>query len=298
MELEFLGTGTSHGVPVIGCNCEVCKSSDLKNNRMRSSAYIKTSDDTRILIDCGPEFRIQALRSNINKIDALLMTHSHADHLLGIDDLRIFSCVLSHKPDSPESKNCYAPPLPLYSNKNTLDDIQRRFDYIFEPAKSGGGHANIQLIEAKAPFTINKTIVTPILIMHGKLPVCGWLISEENPEKPGNIKERHSIAYLTDLNFISEKSIDLINQFSGNLEHVVIDGLREKVHETHFCFLEAMELASKLNAKHVWLTHFTHEKTHQQICDYLEAHKKDFAGLENCVSVLPAYDGLKICTEN
>lgn len=297
MELEFLGTGTSHGVPVIGCNCKVCKSSDPKNNRMRCSAYLTDRYNTRILIDCGPEFRIQALRSNIQKIDAVLMTHSHADHLFGIDDLRIFSCVLSHKPDNPNAKNCYAPPIPLYSNKKTLEDIQCRFNYIFEPAKLGGGHANIHLEEAKAPFTIGETVVTPIPMMHGKLPVTGWLISEENPEKPGSIADRHSIAYLTDLNFLSEKSIELIKQFCGSLDHVIVDGLREKEHETHFSYLQALELLAKLPGKHGWLTHFTHNKSHIGITEYLEEHKNDYEGLKNYESILPAWDTLKIQTE-
>ncbi|MCQ2382133.1 MAG: MBL fold metallo-hydrolase [Clostridia bacterium] len=291
MELEFLGTGTSHGVPVIGCDCNVCKSTDSKNKRMRCSAYVKGNDDSRILIDCGPEFRIQALRSGINKVDAVLLTHSHADHLHGLDDLRIFSCALNHAPDSPTNKNCYAPPIPLYTNKNTIKDVQNRFDYIFGPAKQGGGHAKIDLIESLAPFTIGSTVVTPIPMLHGSLPTLGWMLSE------GEGQHRHSIAYLTDLSFLSEKSIALINQFGGTLDHIVIDGLRIKKHDTHFNFLQALETASKIKAKHLWLTHFTHDLSHDQVTDYLNEHINDYEGLSGYDSIAPSYDGLKIKTE-
>lgn len=292
MELEFLGTGTSHGVPVIGCNCKVCTSKDVKDNRMRCSAYISDSKNcTKILIDCGPEFRIQALRSGIKEVDGVLLTHSHADHLHGLDDLRIFSCALDHAPDNPSNKNCYAPPIPVYTNKSTIKDVQSRFDYIFGPAKMGGGHAKIDLIEATAPFTIGKIVVTPIPMLHGQLPALGWMLSE------GENENRHSIVYLTDLSFLSEKSIGIINQFGGNIDQVVIDGLRIKKHDTHFNFLQALEAGSKINGKHLWLTHFTHDLSHIDVTSYLNEHKNDFEGLNNYDSVLPAYDGLKIKTE-
>jgi len=291
MQLEFLGTGTSHGVPVIGCDCEVCKSTDKKNNRMRCSAYVTGADDTQILIDCGPEFRIQALRSGISKVDGVLLTHSHADHLHGLDDLRIFSCALDHAPDNPSNKNCYAPPIPLYANKHTLKDVQSRFDYIFGPAKMGGGHAKIDLIEVQAPFTIGKIVVTPIPMLHGKLPTTGWMLTENN----GN--ERHSIAYLTDLSFLSDKSIEVINQFGGIIDHVVIDGLRIKKHDTHFNFDQALEAGAKIKAKNLWLTHFTHDLSHEKISKYLEEKLSDFSGLANYDSVQPAFDGLVVRTE-
>lgn len=291
MEFEFLGTGTSHGVPVIGCECAVCKSNDKKNNRMRCSAYVTGSDDSRILIDCGPEFRMQALRSGISKLDAVLLTHSHADHLHGLDDLRIFSCALDHAPDNPSNKNCYAPPIPLYANKHTIKDVQNRFDYIFGPAKMGGGHAKINLIETTAPFTIGKIVVSPIPMLHGQLPTTGWLLSENKGEL------KHSIAYLTDLSFLSDKSIEIINQFGGTIDHVIIDGLRVKKHDTHFNFLQALEAGSKINGKHLWLTHFTHDLSHNEISDYLNEHVNDFEGLSRYSAIAPAYDGLKLKTE-
>ena len=125
MKLTFLGTGTSHGIPVIGCDCEVCKSTDPKNKRYRSSVFIQTKDDKDILVDCGPEFRLQAIENNIQNIDAVLLTHSHADHLHGIDDLRIFSCSMFKVPSDPKSlANYNAPPLPVYTNNICAKDLQ------------------------------------------------------------------------------------------------------------------------------------------------------------------------------
>lgn len=287
MELTFLGTGTSHGVPVIACDCKVCKSSDPRDKRLRSSVYIHTNDDKYILIDIGPEFRIQCLENNIKKIDAVLLTHSHADHLHGIDDLRVFSCELWKEPDTEEGKKkCYAPPMPIYTNSTTIKDLENRFDYFFRKPKEGGGHAKVELNDVSSSFFYGTTKITPIPMLHGHLETSGWLLTEEN----NGLKE--SIAYLTDCSFISEDSIKLLKENGGTIKHLIIDGLRIKEHSTHFNFLQAMECAEKIGGDNVWITHITHNSSHVDAENYLNEHKSAFKNLTQNIHC--AYDRLKI----
>ncbi|SEP99812.1 phosphoribosyl 1,2-cyclic phosphate phosphodiesterase [Treponema bryantii] len=299
MKLTFLGTGTSHGVPVIACDCAVCKSSDSKDKRTRSSAYIqidsKDNSHKYILIDVGPDFRTQALRENIRQIDAVLLTHSHADHLHGIDDLRNFSCIMSNKPDNPQNKKYDRPPIPFYTNEGTASDIKHRFNYLFSEKAFGGGHAKISLNPVAKTFTFDTIKITPVPMMHGPLETAGWLLTENTPEGP------RSIAYLTDCNYISDESIELIHkecglENGGRLVHLVIDGLRIKEHSTHFSFLQALEVSEKIGGDHIWFTHLTHNSSHIQTTAYIEEHRAEFPGLATALSILPAYDGLSIST--
>ena len=287
MKLTVLGSGTSHGIPVIACDCPVCNSPDPKDKRYRSSVYIETDEGKFILVDIGPEFRLQALENKIKKVDVLLLTHSHADHLHGIDDLRIFSAAMYKKPEHAKSLEQYnAPPIPVYANQSTLDDITTRFAYFFADVKEGGGHAKVELRKADKTFDFFGTQITPIPMMHGHLPTTGWLFSHKKAD--GKV---HSIAYLTDCNFISDDSIRLINENCGILDHLIIDGLREKPHSTHFSFMEALEASDKLFPKNVWMTHITHEKSHKDIIAYLKENKKSFKNLKD-IEVQPAYDKL------
>lgn len=290
MKLTFLGTGTSHGVPVINCNCKVCRSHNKKNKRYRSSVYIQTKSDKTILIDCGPEFRLQALRNKISKIDLILLTHSHADHLHGIDDIRIFSCNLSKEPDNPEGKaKFHAPPIPIYTNKTTVTDLQNRFGYFFTPCSQGGGKPKVELKEVSETFDFYDVKITPIPMMHGSLETAGWLISEKDED--GNI---NSIAYLTDCSSISSESLKLIKDNCFNLKHLIIDALRIKEHSTHFNFDQAMEFCNQLNAEKVWFTHLTHQTSHWQVKKYIKKNLQKYTNLQKAKSVLPAYDQLKI----
>ncbi len=288
MKLTFLGTGTSHGVPVIACDCPVCKSKDPHNKRTRSSVYVQTEDNKYILIDIGPDFHEQAIRENIRALDVLLLTHSHADHLFGIDDLRSFSSIMSQKPENPDNEKYSRPPIPIYTNHTAAEHLKHSFGYLFSEHAVGGGHAKIDLQEVKGgtQIEIGSLTVTAIPLVHGELEATGWLLTEKTSEGP------RSIAYLTDCSYISDESIKLIKEKSGQLVHLVIDGLRMKEHPTHFSYLQALEAAGKIGGDHIWITHMTHNTSHDDTAAYFAEHRADFPGLAAAESVLPAYDGL------
>ena len=293
MKLLLLGTGTSHGIPVIGCDCAVCKSMDKHDKRFRAAAFFTTDAGTNILIDVGPDFRMQALEHKIKKVDMVLLTHSHADHLHGLDDLRVFSCDMWKKPDNPTAlKQFTAPAIPIYTNDATIRDLTYRFAYFFIPVKEGGGHAKVELKEAKKPFVVDEVTITPIPMMHGHLETVGWLFT-----KTGEDGKKHSIAYLTDCNFISDEAIDLLKKQAGldeggALEELVIDGLRIKPHSTHFSVLESMQAADKIGVKNMYITHMTHNSSHVEYTDYMREHQKEFANITGVAA--PAYDGLEL----
>jgi phosphoribosyl 1,2-cyclic phosphate phosphodiesterase len=278
MTLTLLGTGTSHGIPVIGCSCAVCASKDGRDKRDRASAFVR-GGGASVLVDAGPEFRHQALARGITAIDAVLITHSHADHIHGIDDLRIFS---GSRPQSSESR-----PLPLYANARTLRDIHARFSYIFEPALEGGGKPTISMngceeFTPESPLVVGGLRITHIPMRHGSLTSAGWVFTET---RRGG--ERVSIAYLTDCDEISAKSIERIHSAAlsrGRLAHVVLDALRVRRHSTHFCFDEALDCAARINGERTWLTHICHDMSHEQITAYCAGRGAN--------TVRPAYDGL------
>ena len=292
MKLTFLGTGTSHGVPVIACDCPVCKSKDPHNKRTRSSVYVQTEDNKYILIDIGPDFHEQAIRENIRALDVLLLTHSHADHLFGIDDLRSFSSIMSQKPENPDNEKYSRPPIPIYTNHTAAEHLKHSFGYLFSEHAVGGGHAKIDLQEVKGgtQIEIGSLTVTAIPLVHGELEATGWLLTEKTSGGP------RSIAYLTDCSYISDESIKLIKEKSGQLVHLVIDGLRMKEHPTHFSYLQALEAAGKIGGDHIWITHMTHNTSHDDTAAYFAEHRADFPGLAAAESVLPAYDGLVLET--
>ncbi len=300
--MTLMGTGTSHGVPVIGCNCAVCTSSDSRDTRLRCSALIEYNNQ-HFLIDVGPDFRFQALKYKICRLDAVFITHSHADHLHGIDDLRIFS----HKNSFAMSRDrqiiekypeTTGEGLPVYTSERTKGYIHERFPYIFVEHDKGGGIPKLHLISIDQNTSENPLFpgedkqieVVQIPMLHGNHHTNGYVFACHT----GNIKK--SIAYLTDCNFISDKSIEEVKKSGGQIEHLVIDALREKEHSSHCNFIQALSYAEQIGAKHTWFTHMTHDMSHIQVQNYINEHISDFPRLaeiiKNSGSVSPAYDGL------
>ncbi len=269
MLITFLGTGTSHGIPVINCNCNVCTSNDKKDKRLRSSVLITDSQQNNILIDCGPDFREQALTYKITHIDAVLLTHSHFDHVQGIDDLRIFAST-KHFLDKP--------PLNIYGNKATLKDMKKRFDYIFKKTQLGGGKLRcilnrMEKYSTETPLRSGTLSIVPVPMKHGILDTTGYAITDLTSGK--------KFTYLTDLNYISPESVKL----AQNTDILVIDGLKKEEHETHFSFDQALECSKKIKAKKTYLIHFCHAFTHSEIDAYLK---------ETSDTAFASYDGLKL----
>ncbi|MCR5046904.1 MAG: MBL fold metallo-hydrolase, partial [Treponema sp.] len=309
MFLTILGSGTSHGVPVISCNCKVCSSSDPHDKRYRASAYITNDFEGktyRILIDVGPDFRSQALAAKIPALDMVLLTHGHADHLHGLDDIRIFSHT-----KVPHSRSKYTDqngvvhasnentnPMPIYANASTLKIVKSHFDYIFKRTQIGGGKPRVLLknaesLSGKNPLSLGGMEIISIPMKHGKIDTAGYLISTIGADGT-----KRSAAYLTDCNYVSDKAVELIKMNSGLLVHAVIDGLRKESHTTHFSFKEALALAEKIKPLHTWTTHMTHDYSHEEITEYFKEILPEYPELKKIVasggSVLPAYDALRL----
>ena len=300
--MTLMGTGTSHGVPVIACKCPVCLSSDPHDKRLRCSALIE-HNGKNFLIDVGPDFREQALKFDICRLDAVFITHSHDDHLHGIDDLRIFS----HKNSAAMSADSVirtkypetdGDGLPIFSSERTNGYIHERFPYIFVNHDKGGGIPKLNLISidqntAGNPLKLAGLEVVQIPMLHGNHHTNGYVFtcSDKNGVKK-------SIAYLTDCNFISSESLAQVKKAGCQIEHLVIDALREKEHSSHNNFLQALAYAEQIKARHTWFTHLTHDKKHGQIQEYINTHLQEFPALSQITkeggSVSPAYDGLTL----
>jgi phosphoribosyl 1,2-cyclic phosphate phosphodiesterase len=264
MKLIVLGSGTSHGIPVIGCDCPVCASEDPRDNRMRASLFVEGSGGERVVIDTGPEFRLQALRAKIASLDAVFLTHAHADHLHGLDDVRPLS---------------WDREIPIYGNAKTLSELRERFVYAFQDTQRGGGKPRIQPIVADGPVRIGGLTLAPVPVKHGALDILGWRISEDG--------KRPFAVYLTDTSAIPESSMDLIQ----GPELLIVGGLRERRHETHFSFEEALSAGAAIGAGRVCLTHICHSHSHREIEEYCRRFR-DARGLGNTV-MEPAYDQME-----
>lgn len=235
MEIVILGAGSSAGTPVIGCACKTCLSSNPRNKRSRCSIAVHMEDGTVLLVDTGPDLRLQALREKMNRVDAVLYTHFHADHLNGIDDLRSF-CHLQRKA------------IPVYGNQATIDSVVQRFGYAF-PAHEQQ-HWEKPVLSAHVvvePFDVAENAVVPLPVMHGNYEILGYRI--------GNM------AYLTDVSNIPDATLDKLH----GLEVLLLDCLRYRYHPTHFDLEQAVEWATRIGARDTWLIHMTHEMEYDEL---------------------------------
>ena len=231
MKITFLGTGTSHGVPMIGCDCGTCRSTDPRDRRWRPSVYIETGDRA-VLVDAGPDLRTQALAFGVRRVDAIIFTHGHADHILGLDEIRRFNSLQKR------SMACFGDEL-------TLDDVRKVFSYVFDPATPlGGGLPQLTLFRIAGPFCLGRQEIVPVPIFHGQRPILGLRLG--------------GFAYLTDCSRIPDESWALLE----NLDVLVLDALRERPHPTHFSLDEAIAAAERIAPRRTLFTHMCHDLAH------------------------------------
>ncbi len=228
--VTMLGSGTSTGVPVIGCACAVCTSDNPRNKRWRVGLKLEMGGSV-VLVDTPTDLRAQALRFGLPRVDAVLFTHAHADHVFGLDDVRIFNFRQRMS-------------IPCYGSEATLARIRRMFAYIFEAGEEGGGKPKLDLISVETPFQLLGRTVVPVPVWHGSLEVYGYRIG--------------SFAYVTDCNRIPEESFRLL----AGVEVLILDALRYRSHPTHFSVEEALAAAARVGARRTILTHLTHDVDH------------------------------------
>jgi phosphoribosyl 1,2-cyclic phosphate phosphodiesterase len=230
-QVTFLGTGTSHGIPMVACDCAVCMSSDPRNNRNRSSIIVRNGEKT-LLIDTTPELRLQLVRFNVRRVDAIAFTHAHADHIFGLDDIRRLN----------EINNVE---IPCYGHRQTIDSIHKAFRYIFVPTQAGGGKPRLSLNVVSGPFEAAGMTVTPIPVWHGKVKVLGYRIGD--------------FAYVTDVSRIPPESADLLR----GIDTLVLGVIRYTPHPTHFNVEQGLAQLAELKPRRAFITHITHELEHK-----------------------------------
>ncbi len=291
LELLFLGTGTSAGVPMIGCGCGVCHSHDPRDQRTRPSVLVRypidhaaqrsdppTHDTAQFLIDTAPEMRTQLIRHDIARIDGVFYTHTHADHVFGIDDLRRFNAVMKT-------------PIPIYAEPVALDALRRMFGYIFEPHTNKWDSTFVpnlipHPIEAQSPVTLLGARWTPIRLLHGRRPILGYRI--DLPTPPGNPGRKNTIdthspsfgglAYCTDVSSVPPETYPQLE----NLDVLVIDALRYRHHPTHLTVDQALAAIEQIKPRRAYLTHIAHDIQHADLEAKLPQH------------VFLAFDGLTV----
>jgi len=252
LKVYFLGTGTSQGIPVIGSDHLVCKSTDLKDKRLRVSVWVSW-DNFSFVIDCGPDFRQQMLTSNCRKIDGILFTHEHSDHTAGLDDIRPF--------------NFRQGDIPIYAHKRVLENLKVRFNYIFETENRYPGAPSVKTFEVanNQPFCLGDKTAIPVNVMHGELQVFGYRIDD--------------FAYLTDVKTIEDSEVEKLK----NLKVLVVNALREELHDSHFNLQEALDFITLVQPEKAYITHISH------ILGFHEEVQKSLPP-----NVFLAYDNLEI----
>jgi phosphoribosyl 1,2-cyclic phosphate phosphodiesterase len=249
----FLGTGTSQGIPLLACDCPVCHSTDPRDRRSRSSAYIETPECAWV-IDTGPDFRQQALRENIRRLDAVLLTHAHTDHIMGFDDLRAY-CRGGRA-------------IPVHGSATTLDHLKAAFAFAFDGKHRFPGYVNPDPHVVTGPFQLGATEVVPLPVPHGRTETYGYLFSRDG---------HRLLAYISDCKSVPEHVRALIS----GVDTLVLDALREREHATHMTVAEALETAAAIRPRRTLFTHLCHELAHAAVEAELPA------------DVRVAYDGMK-----
>jgi phosphoribosyl 1,2-cyclic phosphate phosphodiesterase len=239
LRITFLGTGTSHGVPMIACDCETCRSEDPRDRRSRPSVYIQSADGTALLVDAGPDLRAQALAHDIRRVDAIFFTHAHADHIVGLDDVRRFNAIQQQV-------------IPCFGDAPTVRDVSRMFSYVFDAATpKGGGIPRLELFTVVGPFCVGGMEIQPVPLLHGAKPILGLRAG--------------GLAYLTDCSRIPDESWPLLE----DLDVLVLDALRDRPHPTHFTLEAAVQAATRIGARRTCFTHMAHDLRHEPTCTRL-----------------------------
>jgi phosphoribosyl 1,2-cyclic phosphate phosphodiesterase len=255
MKLTFLGTGTSQGVPMIGCDCRVCRSADPRDTRTRSSVFVRDGETT-VLIDTTPELRVQSLRENLMRIDAVVYTHAHSDHAMGFDDLRRFCDINGGT-------------IPVYASAPTFERLEKAFDYAFDAANTIPGYVHPVPHVIDGPFTLGPIEFVPLPVPHGRTVTLGFLFRKEG---------RSLGAYISDCAAVP----DDIRALLMDIPVLILDGLREHPHPTHLCIPEAIAVGQAVRAGATYLTHLTHNILHAERSQTLPK------------GVFLAYDGLTL----
>jgi len=257
IDLVFLGTGTSVGVPMIGCHCPVCSSSDTRNNRRRTSLYVDTGE-TAFVIDTSPDFRQQVLDLGIERVDAVLFTHAHADHIMGFDDIRRFNTLKGGV-------------IPAFGDRVTLEDVRRIFHYIGnKPSPEGLYRPLIDFVEVDSAFMIGKVTVTPLEVRHGR-KMTGYLL-----EYAGR-----RVGYVPDCSAMPDETVNILK----SVDVMIIDALRYRPHPTHLCLAETLALLERIGADKSYLIHLCHDMDHSTLEKTLPP------------SVRVSYDGMRLRLE-
>jgi len=277
MRFTFLGTGTSSGIPMIGCDCAVCMSADPRDRRLRTAGALEFTDHLggmrTILFDAGPDLREQALRFGIKRCDAVLVTHNHVDHIWGMDELRRFNAVQQES-------------IPIYADEHAMDNIRRVYKHIFESHRNVNDSFVANLIPWTLPsrdidnareLNIHGLRVTPFRLLHGKLPILGYRIDPGIDTAP-EARKLLPLAYCTDVSGIPPESWGLLS----GLKTLILDALRHRKHPTHFTLEEAVSVASRVDASQTYFIHMAHELAHEETSQSLPDR------------MWLAYDGLRI----
>ena len=257
MRVTFLGTGTSTGVPVVGCDCPTCRSDDPRDRRFRPSVHLELADGTRVVVDTTPDFRSQALARGLTGVDVILFTHEHADHVMGLDDVRPFSFRhagawrASHRGPGggPPFDFRPGPPIPCLGDERTLAALRRIYSYVWDPATPrGGGLPQLRLVEVTGRFSLGRSRAAPVPLLHGTRPILGYRVDD--------------FAYLTDCSTIPAASWPLLE----GLSVLVLGALRHRPHPTHLSLSEAVETAGRIGAGRTYFTHMSHDLPHAATC--------------------------------